>query len=475
MARPMVWKEMVEDFRIAAHKAVDLLADYLEMLPDGPAYRHVPVDHRDHIVHMPLPIEGISALLLVEEIARDILPYPMGSNHPSFFGWVNSPALPSSVLGALMAAGFNASVAGGDQAGVYVEHAVLRWLKQMLGLDDTYGGVLTSGGSSANLIGLAVGRNELLRREGWDARADGLHAAPSVPVYATVEAHSSLIKAIELLGIGHRSIRYVPLDSALRLNARELRAMVEHDRPRGAIVCASIGTVNSGAVDPIDAVADIAAEHGLWLHVDGAYGAVGRIIPGFEHLYNGLERADSLSVDPHKWLYVAVECGCALVRDADAMRRAFSLVPPYLRDASEAWPWFSEYTFEQTRPLRALKLWAALRERGLAWYRDSLARDCALARRLGELVAGAGDFELAAPVELGIVAFRCTPRSIAADADAVDRLNDTLPASIQRDGRIFMTGSRIGGRPVLRACFVNFRTPDSEPERILEVIRDLLP
>lgn len=251
--------------------------------------------------------------------------------------------------------------------------------------------------------------------------------------------------------------------------------MVEHDRPRGAIVCASIGTVNSGAVDPIDAVADIAAEHGLWLHVDGAYGAVGRIIPGFEHLYNGLERADSLSVDPHKWLYVAVECGCALVRDADAMRRAFSLVPPYLRDASEAWPWFSEYTFEQTRPLRALKLWAALRERGLAWYRDSLARDCALARRLGELVAGAGDFELAAPVELGIVAFRCTPRSIAADADAVDRLNDTLPASIQRDGRIFMTGSRIGGRPVLRACFVNFRTPDSEPERILEVIRDLLP
>lgn len=464
----------IDDFRHAAHRAVELLTEYLDSMPDGPVARPVPNDHRDRIVGMPLPVDGTPLHDVVDEIARDIFPYSMGNNHPDFFGWVNSPALPSSIVAAMMAAGINASVAGGDQAGVYIEHAVLSWIKEMLGLDQSWGGVLTSGGSGANLIGLATARNELLLRQGWNVREHGLHGAPPIVVYATEEGHSSLVKAVELLGIGRNAVRHVPLDAGVRMDVDALGAMLERDRPDVGIVCASAGTVNSGAVDPLQAIADLSERHRLWFHIDGAYGAVGAILPTRCDLYAGMERADSVSVDPHKWLYVAVDCGCALVRDADAMRRAFSLVPPYLRDSSDGWPWFSEYTFEQTRPFRALKLWTALRERGLAWYRDALARDIEHAAELGRLVEASDDFELAAPVALGIVAFRSVPRTISGDPVQVDRLNAELPKRLQHDGRIFLTGSRMSDRPILRVCFVNFRTGNDAPARILNVIRDLV-
>ncbi len=465
---------MLADFRKAAQTAIDLLSEYLDRMPNGPVARPVPTEHRKYLVEMPLPMEATPLHAVVNDIARDVFPFPMGNNHPDFFGWVNSPALPSSILGALLGAGFNASVAGGDHAGVYIEHAVLRWIKEMLELDPSWGSVLTSGGSGANLIGLATARNELLLRTGWDVREKGLSGAPHIVVYATEEGHSSLIKAIELLGVGRNAIRFVPLGVDGRMDVGALQSMIERDRPEAGIVCASAGTVNSGAVDPLSDIADLAALHGLWFHVDGAYGAVGRIVPSLRHLYRGLERADSLSVDPHKWLYVAVDCGCALVRNSAAMRRAFSLVPPYLRDSSDVLPWFSEYTFEQTRPFRALKLWTALRERGLAWYRDALASDVHRAAELARLVNASRDFELAAPVELGIVAFRCVPRDICGDPPRIDQLNSDLPRQIQLDGRMFLTGSTMWGRPILRACFVNFRTENDAPARILDVIRDLV-
>jgi len=463
-----------ESFREAAHLAVDLLADYLAMLTAGPVHRSVPAEHRERILTMELPATGMSPSELVDEILRDVMAYPMGNNHPNFFGWVNSPALPSSILGAFLSAGMNPSVAGGDHAGVYVEHLVLRWLGEMLGLDSGTTGVLTSGGSSANLVGLAVARNELLARLNWDTRAAGLRASPPITVYATEEAHSSLLKAIELLGIGHQAVRTVPLDDNYRLDAAALSAIVDRDRPEAGIICASAGTVNSGAVDPLNAIAEIAKRNKLWLHVDGAYGAVARIVDDVAHLLRGLEQADSISVDPHKWLYVAIDCGCVFVRDREAMRRTFSLVPPYLRDASATLPWFSEFTFEQTRPFRALKLWSALRERGLDWYRASLARDVALARQLAEAIRDSQDFQLCAPVDLSIVAFRALPAALAGDTDAIDRVNRELPLKIQRDGRMFLTGSTMAGRPILRTCFVNYATDQNAPAHILQVIRDLV-
>ena len=467
-------KETIPAFGNAARAAVELMSNYLDAPGTGEVYRPVPESVRQQLTNLPLPTLPTELDSLLQEIARDVLPYPMGNGHPNFFGWVNSPALPASVVAALVAAAINPSVAGGDHAAVWIEHATLGWMKEILGLEAGFGSVMTSGGSSANLIGLSTGRNEVLRRVGWDARVDGLAGAPRTHVYMTDEAHSSLTKAVHLLGLGERSIRRVPLDDQQRMNPEALASMIAIDQPDAGIVCASAGTVNSGAIDPLASIVEVAHDAGLWLHVDGAYGAVGRMVNDLADRFIGMERADSISADPHKWLYIAIDCACVFVRDAEALQRTFSHVPPYLRDGSAIRPWFSEFTFEQTRPFRALKLWLALRERGMDWYRTSLSRDVELARNLEQAIKTADDFEMVAPVDLSIVAFRAVPGSLGDDVAEVDALNRELPEQIQRDGRVFLTGSTMNERPILRACFVNYRTDDAAPEMILEVIRDIV-
>jgi glutamate/tyrosine decarboxylase-like PLP-dependent enzyme len=213
----------------------------------------------------------------------------------------------------------------------------------------------------------------------------------------------------------------------------------------------------------------------LWLHIDGAYGAPAVLADETRDLFKGLGRADSIAVDPHKWLYVPVDCGCVIVRDEPAMRQAFSLVPPYLKDSPGAPPWFSEYTYEQTRPFRALKLWAALRERGIEGYRADISRDIGLARRLANRIEESSDFELAAPVTLSVVAFRYIPPELKGHAEQIDNLNSLLPRAIQEQGKIFLSGTVLGRRPVLRCCFVNFRTSESDVDAILHAVRSAAP
>lgn len=301
-----------------------------------------------------------------------------------------------------------------------------------------------------------------------------MNGAPPLPIFMTDQSHSSITKAVELLGMGSGSIRLVPADQQYRMEVAALGRILKNQSgvaPAGAIVVANAGTVNTGAVDPINEIADLCVDHGLWLHVDGAYGAPAIIADETRDLFKGLGRADSIAVDPHKWLYVPMDCGCVIVRDESSMRQTFSLVPPYLKDSSGAPPWFSEYTYEQTRPFRALKLWAALRARGVAGYRADISRDIRLARRFGNQIQEAGDFELVAPVTLSVVAFRYTPPGLGGDADKIDSLNSMLPRAIQEQGRIFLSGTILGGRPVLRACFVNFRTTDRDVDEILDAIR----
>src|SRR5271170_3155168 len=278
----------------------------------------------------------------------------MGNGHPRFFGWVNSPPEPAGVLVEPIAAAMNPSCAGGDHAAVAVERCVVRWLAGLVGYPALPGGgLLTSGASLATISGLAAARYQAAADDGWDVRADGLAARPPFVVYVSAEGHSCVRKAAELLGIGARGVRVVGVDEEFRMDPAALRAAVARDRADGLrpfAVAATAGTVNTGAIDPLDQLADIAAEQGLWLHVDGAYGALGVLDPSAAPRYAGLARADSLALDPHKWLGVPVDCGCLLVREPPALRQAFSLVPPYLHDDQADGPgWFSEYGPEQTR------------------------------------------------------------------------------------------------------------------------------
>jgi len=457
-----------DQFRELGYRAIDLLAEQLAAAREAPARRPLPDELRQRLLHQPLPAGEGDPAELIETVARDILPYPLGNSSPRFFAWVNSPPAPLGVLAELLAAGLNSSVAGGDHAATYVEHAVLNWLKALVGYPADSGGILASGGSVANLIALAVMRT--VKAQG-DVRVHGVQAeaAPMV-VYTSNQGHSCLQKAVELLGLGHHYLHQIPVDADYRLEVSLLKAQIKADRKAGlrpVCVAASAGTVNTGAIDPLDAIADLCEEERLWFHVDGAYGGFGVLAKQTEGLYRGMERADSLAVDPHKWLYVPVECGCVFVRDALAMRNTFSVVPPYLRD-DRALPWFAEFGPQQSRGFKALKLWLTLQQIGEQGYRQLITRDVALARALQERIERREDFEMVAAGPLSVTCFRYAPPG----RRDLDSLNRRLLEVVQHEGQVFLTSTELHGRLVLRACIVNFRTEEKDLDLLLDVIAE---
>ena len=449
------------EVRRVGAKVVDLIARYLEQLGDGPVWQPVPRALVEAWQHAPLPTACQSSDDILEAFARDIAPYPFGNGHPRFFGWVNSPPTEIGIFADALAAAMNPSVAGGDHAAVYVERQVVRWFAEMLGLPRDTMGLLVSGSSAAALTGLAVARLHACRRIGHDVREDGLPGV-TLRVYATAEAHSCHTKAIELLGLGRKSLRVVPSDSALRARPDALDAMIREDTGAGhqpMAVIASAGTVNTGAIDPIDAISEVCQRHGVWLHVDGAYGAPAVLTKAYAGALAAINTADSLAVDPHKWLSVPVENGLVLVRDAGLMRDTFSLVPAYLRTEDE--PWLSEFGIQQTRGFRALKTWMALRYHGVDGYTQRITHDCDLAGRLAELVKGRAELELWEPTSLSIVCFRVR--------DTDDRNREVL-RNIQQGGKAFLSSTVLDGRFWLRACFVNHLTTEADVDLLMESV-----
>ena len=308
-----------------------MLAEHFASLAELPCRSPVPAAVRDELMQQPAPQTAADPDALLEYIGSTILRYPMGNGSPRFFAWVNSPSAPVAVLAELLAAGLNPSVAGGDHAATYVQHAALGWIKESVSFPQASGGILTSGGSVANLIGLAVMRDVKTAR---GVRQDGMRGQPPLVVYTSTQGHSCIQKAVELLGIGHANLRRVAVDSDWQMDVAALERQIEADRGAGlqpACVAATAGTVNTGAIDPLADIAALCRAENLWFHVDAAYGGPAALVPDLAARYRGIELTDSLALDPHKWMYVPVECGCALVRDAQAMRDAFSLVPPYLR------------------------------------------------------------------------------------------------------------------------------------------------
>ncbi len=453
-------------------RAGRIAADHLAGVGDRPVWRPVRAADRDWLTRQDLPVAGRSLADLVDDVRTRVLPHPMGNGHPRFFGWVNAAPNPAGVLVAPLAAALNPSCAGGDHAGALLEHTVLRWLAGLVGYPhQAGGGLLTSGASMATVIAIATARHRAADRDGFDVRAEGLSGRPPMVVYVSAEGHSCLRKAAELLGLGSRHVRVVPVDAAYRMDVEALRTQVTRDARDGLrpfCVAASAGTVNTGAVDPLDEIADVAAEHDLWFHVDGAYGALGVLAPGAADRYTGMERADSLALDPHKWLGVPVDCGSLLWRDPALTRATFSLVPEYLRDGhDDDLGWFSEYGPEQTRPLRALRVWATMSHLGRSGIVDLVGTTVRLAHTLAAMIDAAADFELLAPVGASTVAFRHRPASF----DGLDELNRGIPAVVQRRGRAFLTGTRLAGGEALRACLLNPATTEDDLAALLDEIR----
>jgi aromatic-L-amino-acid/L-tryptophan decarboxylase len=462
----------LEEFRQAGHALVDAVADYLAALPEAPVWQHMPDDLRAEILSLPLPDGPTGIGSLAETMARDVLPYAMGNGHPAFFGWVNPPPSLAGVLASLIAAAMNPSVVSGDHADVHLERTVVRWLGELVGYPHTPGaGLLTSGASAATIVCLAGARSRAATAAGHDVRRDGLRGGPRLLCYVPSEAHSCVGRAIEILGFGRESIRPVPLND-VRLDQRALRGAIAADRAAGgtpALVVGSAGTVNTGAIDPLEALADVAAAEELWFHVDGAYGAFGVLDPAIAARYRGMERADSLVLDPHKWLGVPVDAGCALVRRADDLREAFSVIPPYLRqDAGAEVGTFAEYGPEQTRPFRALKTWATIAARGREGIADQVTRANALARELAALIETEPSLELAAAPQTSIVAFRARPAGCSPDQR--EAVNRALPEAIQARGRAFVTGTVYEGRETMRACILHPGTTEADLATLVDEV-----
>ena len=470
-----------EHFRRLAHEAVDLVADYLAGLGEAPVFGPMTAAERTTLMQEPLEAAGVAPETVLERFRTAVMPHTMGNGHPRFFGWVNSPPAPVGIVADFLAAAMNPSCAGGDHAAIYVERAAVRWLMELIGFPtDGSMGLLASGGSAATLIALAAARHRAAREDGWNVRTEGLqHARPSLRLYVSPDGHSCIQKAAEILGLGVDAIHKVATDERNRIDVESLRAAIAADRAAGHrpfCVAASAGTVGTGAIDPLDRIADLCASERLWLHVDGAYGAVGAALPSHRDRYAGLERADSVVLDPHKWLSVPVECGAVLVRDSRLLREAFSLVPDYLRTEADrgfgGLPWYSEYGIQQTRGFRALKLWMTLKHLGRDGVRELVARHLSLARHLAELVDAAPDLERLSHVELSIVCFRYVPPTLkGADGAALDALNKRVMEEVQASGAAFLTQTTLDGRFVLRACVLHYATTESDLAALIDMVR----
>ena len=468
-----------EEFRRLGHDLVDLVTDYLADVRERPVFRPMHPTERRALVEDSLGDGGLDPEAIVERFRTTVLPHAMGNGHPRFFGWVNSPPAPLGVLADFLAAAMNPSCAGGDHAAIYVERAAARWLMELIGFPtDGSMGLLTTGGSVASLIGLAAARHRAAVEDGWNVRAEGLQRGrrPLV-LYATEQGHSCLQKAAELLGLGAEAVHRVAVDGQFRMDVLALRAAIAADRAAGQrpfCVAASAGSAGVGAIDPLSELADLCAAERLWLHVDGAYGgmaaAVGR------DTARGIGRADSVALDPHKWLSVPVECGAVLVRDGALLREAFSLVPPYLRTEPDrgfgGLPWFSEYGVQQTRGFRALKLWMTLQHLGRDGIRDLIGRHLALAETLATQIDRAPDLERLAPVGLSIVCFRYAPAHLRGDESRLDALNQRVMEDVQASGAAFLTQTTLHGRFALRACILHYATTEADLTALVDAVRD---
>jgi aromatic-L-amino-acid decarboxylase len=463
-----------EEFRRVAHRALDDAIEFVRTVRDRPVWRALPEDARERLsVGPPATGEGIEAAY--GDLRDLVLPYALDNIHPRFFGWVHGSGLPSGIVAEMLAAAMNLNCGGRDHVGIYVERTVVDWCRKVFQLPVGATGVILTGTSMANLTGLAVARNA---RGHGDIRKRGVKEEPKqLMAYASAEVHDSVGKGLELMGLGREALRLIPVDAEFRMDVAELRRRIRSDREAGAqpfCVVGTAGTVNTGAIDDLEAIADVCREEGLWFHADGAFGALVMLSEKLRPRIAGIERADSIAFDFHKWMHVSYDAGCLLVRDGDAHRRAFGVQAAYLRRARRGlagggdWP--CDFGPELSKGFRALKIWLAWKEIGTDAFARSIEVNCSLAEYLAERLAGVPGVEVANRPTLSIVCYRFVRDGW--DAAALDALNEDVAADLQEAGIAVPSTTRVHGRSVIRVNITNHRTRPEDLDRLVEACRE---
>jgi glutamate/tyrosine decarboxylase-like PLP-dependent enzyme len=461
-----------EEIRALGHLAADAVAAHREGLLSNPVFGKVGKDAA--LFDEPLPEAGSPVEEVLAFVRERVMPRPMGNSHPRFFGFINATADPVGIVADYLAAAMNSNCWGGDHAAIHVEHRVMAWLAEIMGYPPEAEGILVSGGSMANFTALAAARRAMTP---GNVREDGLagEGRPRLAVYASDQVHHCVDKAVDLLGIGTRNLRKIETDGRFRIRMDLLRTAIARDRRDGllpAIVVGNAGTVNTGAVDPLEEIAELCREEGLWFHADGAYGAMAAISPNLAPLFAGLSRADSIAADPHKWLYVPYEAGATLVKEPGRLRDAFRKFPEYLAtDPESPFPgpaWFAERGVELSRNFKALKVWMGLKVHGRRGYAQAIERDVALAGFLSAAVDAHPDFERLSEPVLSIANFRYRPADASLAEEDLDRLNRRIVNRLVGDGSFFLAPTVLKGKTALRAAIVNFRTTEEDLTLLLD-------
>ena len=447
---PENWPE----FRQNAHKMLEAALDKMQTASQGSVWQPLP-DQIKQQLQTPLPRQGAGSRAMQQKIEA-LLPYGVGNTHPRFFGWVHGAGATSGMIAEIAAAAMNANLGGRDHGAIYVEKQVVDWVRQMFDFPDAASGLVVSGTSMATVIALKVARDRAL---GMATRGAGVGAHRLVG-YASSQAHNCVARAFDLLGLGADALRSVPVNTAYEMDVEALEMMIAADHAAGNqpfLIVGTAGSVNVGAFDDLSALADLAAAQNMWLHIDGAFGAAGVLSEVLRPRLKGIERADSIAFDFHKWLHVNYDAGFVLVRDGVAHLAAFSSRPDYLQAAERGLaagnPWPVEYGPELSRGFRALKIWAQLTEHGTEALGAMISKNCAQARRLARLVAAHPDLTLLAPVASSVVCFRFGNN---------DAINGEIVMQLQESGIAAPSITTLDGQAAIRVNITNHRTQDAD-------------
>jgi aromatic-L-amino-acid/L-tryptophan decarboxylase len=457
------------DVQLLSHRIVDDAVAYLRDVRERPVWREMPGDVKDFFT-APLPRSPAPLADVYGEVARNVMPYPMGNIHPRFWSWYMGSSNFTGALGDFLAAIQGSNLGGGNHAAALMDSQVVNWCKEMLGFPASASGTLVSGGSMANIIGLTVARNI---KAGIDVREHGVGAIEKpLRFYGSDQLHSCHRKAMEALGLGNRALHRIRTDTGLRIDIDALRAAIDEDRSAGfqpACVIGTAGTVNTGAIDDLQALATLAAEEDLWFHVDGCIGALIAIAPKNASLVAGIEHANSIALDPHKWLHAPFEAGCALVRDAAAHRGAFAVTPEYLESTPRglaSGQWLHDFGLQTTRGFRALKVWMALKEHGIEKFGRLIDQNISQGHYLDTLIEAEPALELMAPTSINIVCFRY--RANGLDGERLKALNIEIMLRLQEEGIAAISDTTVHGQHCLRVAINNHRTRREDLDMLVE-------
>jgi len=463
---PKDWAE----FRAQAHRMLDDMLGYIEDIRQRPVWQPIPSAVRAHF-QSPAPLAGADLASVHAEFMQDVLPYTQGNVHPGFMGWVNGGGTPVGMVAEMLAAGLNANLGGRDHIPIEVERQVTRWVAELFGFPSTSSGLFVTGTSMANLIAVLIARDTAL---GIEVRSTGVAAAPKrLIAYTSTSVHSCVPKALDIAGLGSDALRLIPTDPGCHIDLTALAEAIQRDRDAGLtpfLVVGTAGTVNAGAIDDLAGLADLCQLEKLWFHVDGAFGALAKLAPDLAPKLNGIERADSIAFDFHKWGQAPYDAGFILVRDAEAHKAAFVAPAAYLQRAERGLaagsPWPCDFGPDLSRGFRALKVWFTLKVHGVEALGASISRSCALARYLQARIAQTPELELMAPVELNIVCFRYRREEFSPEDS--NRINDEIVIRLQESGIVAPSTTTIRGRLAIRAAIVNHRTSRAEIDALVE-------